>query len=508
MQSELLNFLSFDLQSTSQQNTTKSLLDSVIQMGRIMFWKLSSNSEYTSGYILFEQPENAAQLLTQTGHHFAGAIVCFWEGGNLLHLNDHCLQRVFSLLEIEDLFSVAQVNERFKENAQTVFPLEHENFQLAFGSGTEPWNHDFNRFENFMDIFGAYIGSLCIDGEKLETSTVENISELLLRYGSNSIKDLHLYYFKCEDALILGPLFPGLKHLYIYKLGNLSDTFFDLLKDCHELRSLYFEEATGDFQSLQFNLPKLKTIIFESCDGLDPHQMTKFLESNPKLKEVMIDGYRDVGDNIYSVIGKHLRRIKKIGIYGSNFIEQSSFDQNAFASLEKLRIDGPSDSLVAVLRQLTAAKAPLEYLHLICPMNDELVDAICGMKALNTLYMEGYGGDLSILSCRRICENLDELSDLFVSKCSDLDADGLVEIVRTAHKLRTLHFYLSVTQIDDESYKSLVKILEKRAVKIPLKIFMDNEGINWPPHQTHEDLLTFHESVSDCMEFSTFCEME
>lgn len=122
------NFVRFNIfQVASEQITATSFLSFIIQIGKIESINLQSDSASTCGPVIFRQPEHAAQLLRQQHLICAGADIRIWEaigqpthGTNILDLNDHCLRKVFSNLYVKDLASVAEVNQRFKVNAQAI----------------------------------------------------------------------------------------------------------------------------------------------------------------------------------------------------------------------------------------------------------------------------------------------------------------------------------------------------------------------------------------------------
>lgn len=71
----------------------------------------------------------------------------------ILNLNDHCLQKIFRFLDAENLCSIANVNERFKRNAETVFPLEFKSFEIHIDWGSAEWMLNYDRLENFVGNF-------------------------------------------------------------------------------------------------------------------------------------------------------------------------------------------------------------------------------------------------------------------------------------------------------------------------------------------------------------------
>lgn len=219
--------------------------------------------------------------------------------------------------------------------------------------------------------------------------------------------------------------------------------------------------------------------------------MEEFLETHPKLKEVEIRNCAEIiSEDIFSVIGKHLPLVKKVWFECFEF-RNPSFDQNAFGSLKKLRIESEGSDSIAlplVITKLATGNVPLQFLHLECPAYHQLVAAISDIKTIRT-FIWNSDEELQISQWLRICINLPKLTHLVIGTNERLDSDGMVKIIRTAKNLQSLDFLWNTVEMNNETYRTLSKILERRFVKMPLKIYMEEE--NWPFEQTNQELPTF-----------------
>lgn len=451
-------------------NTTKSLLESVIQIGRINSLQVWSNSGCTYGIIQFEHPEHAAQLLIQSNQIFAGSVVRFWKAqnrpicDNILNLNDDCLQEIFGFLDVQDLWSIAQINERFEDNAKSIFPLKYKSFVFGDTDESKKFMRNYHQLANFVKKFGSFIVELYIDYRQLKYCGANRVWELFVRYSSIALKELHFIRFNLNGAILstILPLFGRFTSLDLEEC-DLSDPLIDSLRFCRQLERLRISCCDSDCRLLQFNFPKLESIRFNCCGGFNQRQMETFLEYNPQLKEVMIYGCAEIDDNMLSVIGNHLARVEKVYINLENTF-QVSLDQNAFRSLKKLKIESCHGVSLAIVN-MAAANIPLQSLHLVCPLDHQLVAAISDIKSIKSLVLEPHSNVyLNISQCLHICENLTELSDFYFGFCRGLNSTGLLNIVRTAKKLQTLH--LISFKINNAAYENLLEIL----ISVPLEI--------------------------------------
>lgn len=233
--------------------------------------------------------------------------------------------------------------------------------------------------------------------------------------------------------------------------------------------------------------------------------MKKFFKCNPQLKEVKITSgshFSSNDDNIFSAIGEHLPLVEKVWI---DCICQPPSNRNAFASLKKLKISGDcclyeSSRVSLAINILAAAKVPLQFLHLECEVDHQLVAAISQIKTITTLILP-VCIDLQISQWLSICQNLTELTELGIGFCRHFNSDGLVKIIQIANKLQRIN--LGRNDIDQlgnsATCRAIVKILQRRAMKLPLEIYIAGGEERSLEYKNHE-LLHFFEDKSDMSE--------
>lgn len=124
--------------------------------------------------------------------------------------------------------------------------------------------------------------------------------------------------------------------------------------------------------------------------------------------------------------------------------------------------------------KMAAANVPLEYLQVRGSVaSREFADSVSNIKTLKTLKLVRID-NLQMSHLHEICENSPHLSHLVVDDCSDFSVTGLLKLIRKAPKLQEIGLSFAHVHFDDDSFKALVKIVEKRAQTRPLKIFAPN----------------------------------
>lgn len=459
-------------------------------IGKIDAMKLQSEWS-TCGYVQFRKPEHAARLLRERDLECAGAIVRLWKSTSqpsthILNLNDDCLQEIFLRLDVEDLLSVTKVNERFKANVQIVFPIKYKSFEHKMSTRS--------RTGNILKYFGHFI-------EKLVIERNASHLELVASHCGSTLKKLY-FTGVTLNAAILQKFRPVFARLHILRVNRceLSNAFIQILRSCSELKALAIIESTGSWQLSGYNLPKLETVVLLK-GNFELHCMESFLECNPQIKNIMIRHVETTG-NIISKIAQHLPLVESIVVRcRQDIIEQPSFGPVAFKSLKRLYIDCTPSRSASVITALAATRVPLEHLELY-DWNDSVVDAICNLKTIKTLYWFR-ARNLPLSQLIRICRQLSELVDLLVCRIY-LDADrhklvatDLLTIVRNAPKLQRINFWHNSIDISSEAYAILVEALQNRAVKTRLEIIIDQKSFEQIFYnQTHEETLIISGDIS------------
>lgn len=502
-----INLWYYYFQLASVQSITTSLLNFISQIGRIESINLQSDSASTCGYILFHQPEHAAQLLRQQNLNFAKTNVRIWEaigqpthGTNILDINGHCLQKVFFYLGVGDLASVAEVNQWFKTNAQTVFPLKYKSFEYKVlpEAGSEI----------ILKNFGHFIEKLDIDLNRQIESSPNYTAQLKLiaPHCSRTLDKLMLANVELRDA-VLEKFEPVFAHLRVFRLDNceFSDEFIEMLRCSNELKTFAIIFSYGSRAIPCFNVPKLETVFLSFTGGCGTNHLELFLESNPQLKNIMIQYSQD---DIFSKIAKLVPLVETFQVESYctfNTFVQPSFDQSAFSSLKKLSINIPGESSASIISALGTAQVQLEHLE-VHAATGHLYDAICNIKTIKTLYLFD-AHELKISQLYRICRSLGDLADLLLMHSGPkYHADDLMTIARYATKLERINFWRNWIDISAATYASLVKILEERVVQTRLEVIINqgSYGVVELYEQTHQNLLVITDDLFKYRPFDGF----
>lgn len=471
-------------------------------IGEISLIRLHPNPTHTYGFVHFREPEHAAEVLSRTHHKIAGVYVRVKEAERrhkpkmpyatfdnaidtqttraipVPDLNDDCLREIFDYLNVLDLVSVAKVCPRFEAIAQARFSIKHKTFdfhELYRAARIELHQH---HLEGFLERFGQFIVNLRVSYIEIQTIDNDFVLELISKYCKGRLDILKLENFELKGRILkkMRSLFARLQKIYL-RGCTFTSPFFRHLGFCNKLKKLKFSDYSecSDCRLFTFNLPELETISFKNFDGFGLNQMVKFLEQNPQLKKVSIVNCESIESSILPEIARRIPLVEKISFKESRDYSSPHFRKNAMhlkqlSSLKKLKIDCADNPVGSVFNEIANAKVPLDYLEIRhCSANRQLVNSISNMNTLKTLNLIQI--DTMVAShLHEMCYNLPELTRLVVDKCPDLNTDGLLKLVRKAKKLQEINLLRTTTEINDESFKTLLKIIEKRTESHPLKI--------------------------------------
>lgn len=469
-------------------------------IGKVHSVRFFPNPTFTYGFVQFEQPEHAAEMLNRSQHKIAGVYVrvkeadsrhqpkipyvdsasCVANDTPIPELNDDCLREIFDYLNVLDLVAVAEACPRFKAIAEARFSIEHKTFDSellirAAGQTRVQLDH----LEGFLKHFGSLIMDLKVSFFELSTFGNNVVLGLIAKYCRDTLIVLKLVGFELKGPIvqILRPLLTRLQKLYLLRC-TFASAFVRALECCTALNKLKFADLTesNECRSLTFNMPELKTISFKEFSGFSKKQMKNFLENNPQLRKVSMSDCEKVSADILPIIAQHIPLVEKISF--AHFVDRNSFDRDAMhlsrmSALKKLNIKcNGSRSVHSIFSGMATAKVPLETLAVRnCRATKQLAASISDIKTLHTLELDGIE-ELETAHLHAICENLPELNTLIVDCycCTDLNANGLLKIVRKAEKLREIKLPRMSFKLNDDTFKAIAAIIKKRTDPNPLKI--------------------------------------
>lgn len=471
-------------------------------IGEISLISLHPNPTHTYGFVHFREPAHAAEVLSRSHHKIAGVYVRVKEAERQLRpkmsyapvdraidtqttravpvpeLNDDCLREIFDYLNVLDLASVAEVCPRFEALARARFSIKHKTFDFHEFSKVRRTELRIHQLESFLQHFGPLIVNLRVSYIEIQTISNNSVLEMILKYCSGGLDTLNLENFELKGQFLkkMRPLFVRLQKLHL-RGCEFTTPFIRILGHCTALKKLKFSDYSecSDCRLFTFNLPKLETISFKNFDGFSLNQLVKFIERNPQLKKVSIVHCETIGSGILPVIVRGIPLVEKISFKECMYDSGPAFRKNVMhlkqlSSLKKLKIDCSDNPVYSVFNEMATANVPLEYLEMShCFANRQLVNSISNMKTLKTLSL--FQIDTMVAShLQEMCENLPELTRLVVDKCADFSTDALLKLVRKAKKLQEVNLVRTTAEINDDSFRSLLKIIENRTDSHPLKI--------------------------------------
>lgn len=400
--------------------------------------------------------------------------------GNILDLNDDCIREIFDHLNLMDLFSVAEVCQRFQKNAQKRFAIHHKSvnfFEIA--------TLDVDQMKNFMGTFGPLI-------EKLSVSMFfvpDENAFLSMVHCFTSVSDLTLHGFTLHDEFVnmMKPVFVRLKKLRLMSCG-LSNAYFEVLAYCSELTKLKYKYSSREyFDWPSVHLPKLVNFKYDGYQYAEMKNVRQFLKYNPQLKKIAIGTATGSDTNVIGQIGKR-SLIEKLALATAG-ASGSNLCLTQFSSLRKLILEVsdcvPASAMVRIIREL--ADLPLEYLDLFySKINVEIAAAISGLKTLKTLSLDSDAWNASPVL--QLFQNMDELfclrlrihdSDFQIHDpdFEILDQEDLPNLLQRAKNLQRIILQDSLVSITAEVYKRLLEIARIRSATSPLIIFLDRDSM-------------------------------
>lgn len=472
-------------------------------IGEISLINLHPNPTHTYGFVHFREPAHAAEVLSRSYHKIAGVYIRVKEaerrqkpkmpyapadsvidahttcGVPVPALNDDCLREIFDYLNVLDLASVAEVSPRFEALARERFSIKHKTFDFHEFSKVRRTELRVHQLESFLQHFGPLIVNLRVSFIEVQTIGNNSVLEMISKYcSSGGLETLKLENFELKGKFLqkMRSFFARLQKLYL-RGCEFTSPFIRVLGQCTVLKKLKFSDYSEctDTRLFTFNLPRLETISFKNFDGFSLNQLVKFIERNPQLKKISINHCEAIGSGILPVIVRRIPLVEKISFKECMYDSGPAFKKNAMhlkqlSSLKKLKIDCADNPVNSVFSEMATANVPLEYLEIShCLANRQLVNSISNMKTLKTLIL--FQIDTMVAShLQEMCENLPELTRLVVDKCADFSTDALLKLARKAKKLQEINLVRTFAEINDESFRALLKIIEKRTESHPLKI--------------------------------------
>lgn len=352
------------------------------------------------------------------------------------NLCDDDLREIFRYLSASELHVTTNVCRTFNRNARAELPSRYKVVDFSdYPDDYDPANNGFNlrQFAPVLQRFGSSIVSIGVYTREHSAKT-PHLLNLLIRYCSKSLKSLRLQGIRFTSDMIL-KLRPILSRLEVLQLTSCT-----------------------------WKLEPLPTEMLSFCS---------------ELQEITICKNKDVTTTqIIRAIVSHIPQIEKIKV-GNNRGNVSDFVETAkqlkrLTALKLLYIDCDEEYITPVLKELAAARVPLEHLQLGNFYSDaEFVNEMSKWKQLKMFGLE-YADFLELADVLTILRNLSELTELRLCVVA-VPAYALAEIVKCAPKLRKLEWILPIDfyilprpqSFEIDVFSQILDVLANRKEKSP-----------------------------------------
>lgn len=204
-------------------------------------------------------------------------------------LNDKCLKKICSYLEIDELANLAASCKRFIPICTELFEFQYSKMHYPIRV-YEIHNEDkFERYENMLIYFGKYIRNLRVEYDSPDRRENKEMHELIVEHCSGTLTQLHC--FQMEKRMAIHRSFWRLTHLTLTQ-SHLNATISHFEKWCPNLRSLELEmvQSITNTSCIERPLPMLEhfaLVNFIDCN-FSNKSVRRFIKNNPQLKELRI----------------------------------------------------------------------------------------------------------------------------------------------------------------------------------------------------------------------------
>ncbi|KAL7738361.1 hypothetical protein ACLKA6_006681 [Drosophila palustris] len=464
--------------------------------GRIVRLHLFSNGKTPkkSGFVSFANGRSAAKVLQRKAHYINDFRILVqpsysWhqpdsqktsrKPGNvdpnetpaeIMKLNDHCLEHIFSHLSLPDRIHFARTCIRFRNIYVGMSPTLDKSIHFSVFQELTAWDlRDFFKLSgiNVKQIEGAipqrhckrvcsFIGIHCINLQSL-------------RIWSNKLSPYNT-----------SQMFENLNRLENLELRGCSLTNQNLksLSDLGQLKKLDLssnERLTG---GLMNSLPKsIESLTLLHCGGLKPEYISGMLGGLPLLKELHTNCTYVFTAIEQLVNDKCCESLEVLSISCTDYGLTEYKHIARLPSLKKLILSVFRDqnTLPPMLMQwLVEHKSKqLEHLEIRTPncINADILVDIGKLSALRMLYLP----DNDVITDRALeaIYSLEDLQEIHMKYCMTVTDTGVLRLILACPKLRVLHLE-ECEQLTDRLLHDIILKLKKNPSNrpLPIKIYM------------------------------------
>lgn len=441
-------------------------------------------------------------------------------------LNDHCLQKIFAYLCLNDLCSVADVCNKFKHNAQKVFAsrfclitfyswgfmhsgitknkkqLRDESIISSSYTDRNSKKRSNQQLKNVFQNFGQFI-------KVLTTASVSgDYEDRILQHFASYSPNENCELIKLEvqhlnlKAQMVQQLVPKLARLRSLKIRYIKRSqFFDIGqligRGCQDL--VQMELPYTMLPHIDQKIGKLADISLYSGDGamteFDDFAFERFVQSNPQLKKLLIFMSSKKKSNFLRNIGSYLHELEDLSITGK--CKGINLDGNDLAQLKKLKslyFDCAGLPAATFFSALANGKVPVETLILremtLGPGVAKSMTKMEQIKKIELHRTKYFGGrihfvvkDTSVLVT--LAKGLPHLRELVADLDSGVSKEEIMEILTVANELT--HVWLEANgRLNTDEFLKIANLVKNRnngtklvvergpMLDVPKNIIMEN----------------------------------
>lgn len=379
---------------------------------------------------------------------------------SMLSLNDHCLSKIFKMLDIETLCRMSGVCRRFRAIAEDVF-------RLYLSDITFKYCYEKNLYRRMLCKFGHLITSID-DETKFDVDVIS-------KYCQPNLKHLKINYatINCD---LMQPTFRQLKSLdleHCQLIGDVNRLFGNYLQ--LEKIKLF----NSDFGAI---FPKLQEFSMQiSFDSTKFDMFCEFLKLHSQLKKLHI-GF-DSEDKWISEIVQNTPNLEQLEIYFDFPNSESDvqtkdglFELVKLRKLKHLKLDFGDSSYgqfaCLLMESFAFAKVPIEE-TILChfEVTSSDIPVICKFKSISELVLYGQLFENDLIS---LATKLPKLTHIFIYNELSLTASGLIKLVTVGKRLESIGLCdVKDLHIDEFVFKALVSAVQDGDSKNGLVISFD-----------------------------------
>lgn len=412
-------------------------------------------------------------------------------------LNDDCLMAIFELLPLPDLCNVADVCQRFKQNAQTTFKLHHSRFVTNEITKKDVNGSDYTDVqvaEQLFRNFGFFIrelvlkGRYCRNGKDQETILyLANKYCISLEFDTLTLDGINIdspmrWLFPLLD------LFQLVSKLELYSCRLNSD--FGKFLSCCPIRTIQVYCPYGSTEWMNQTFRYVRNFIL--VDTWQPEsEIIEFIKLNGHLQALSIHR-SSVSSQIFETVANHMPELRGFCFTGKNPRDRKTrknvMHLAKLRSLTNLALNCGDFSVKHLLDEFERETVPIADLNISFGSADsELIYRLSRFKSLKSLHLRRV--KMNQVSLIDFVKKLPELNQLYID-IQDTDVNYIIKVLPFAKNLTnlTIGSERSNVQIDIDNFKTILEIVKKRekAIKLCITINSERRHVFVPLHLLQE----------------------